>query len=95
MKKCRTKYSVEFKTFAVLLSKQFGILPASRELHISSNNLQYWRKLYKSGILTGEQINVTCSRAREIVRLRKEIKDICLERDIIKKAPGIFTKKDG
>lgn len=95
MKKCRTKYSLEFKTFAVLLSKQFGIIPASQELDVSSSNLYHWRKIYKNGKLMSEQINVNDSMAKKIVKLRKEIKDVCLERDIIKKALGIFTKKDG
>jgi len=95
MKKCRTKYSLEFKTFAVLLSKKSGILPASQDLDVSSSNLYHWRKIYKNGKLTSEQINVNDSMGKEIARLRKEIKDICLERDIVKKAPGIFTKKDG
>lgn len=95
MKKIRKNYSLEFKIQAVSLSEQRGnVSLVAQELGICKEILVNWRKLHKEGKLTKEkQISYDPIR-EEILRLRKELEETKLERDILKKAVGIFSKRD-
>jgi hypothetical protein len=71
---------------------QRGNLPAvSRELTVSKGRLLLWKRNYESGILSTDGRSYE---QEEIIRLRKELKDAQLERDILKKAVSIFSKSD-
>jgi transposase len=92
MRKTRTHYSEEFKTKAVALVIQRGnLLAVSRELNVSKGTLLLWKRNYESGILNSGGRSYE---QEEITRLRKELKDVQLERDILKKAVSIFSKSD-
>ena len=98
MKKERTHYSLEFKIKAVELSNQRGNLQEiADELSISRESLRNWRKLSKTGKL-GENVSsspkVKSKEEDENIKLRKELQEVKLERDILKKAVGIFSKND-
>jgi len=95
MKTQKRSYSLEFKLKAVELSNQRGSLAAvAQELNISSDNLKRWKKEYNEGKFTDKPTQVKSPEEQEIIRLRKELADIKLERDILKKAVGIFSKND-
>jgi transposase len=95
MKK-RGRYSKEFKTEAVRLLNS-GDKPASElamELGVKRTLLYRWRDQLKakgesafsgSGRPKNDQLN-------EVTKLKKELKEVSLERDILKKAAAYFAK---
>jgi transposase len=94
MRTQKRSYSIEFKIKAVELSNQRGSLSdVAQELNISSDNLKRWKKEYKDGKFTGT-IKIKSLEEQELIRLQKELADVKLERDILKKALGIFSKSD-
>jgi transposase len=93
MKKIRKNYSLEFKIQAVSLSEQRGnVSSVAEELGICKESLV---KLHREGKLTKEKQISSDPIREELLRLRKELEDTKLERDILKKTVGIFSKRDG
>jgi len=96
MKKVRKNYSLEFKIGAVPLSEQRdNISSVAQELGICKESLVNWRKLHREGKLIKEKQIPSDPIKEELLRLRKELEETKLERDILKKAVGIFSKRDG
>ena len=87
----RKSYNEEFKREAVRLATERGNLRAvARDLGISDNTLQNWKK----------QIQQTPENAfpgngnphdKETAQLQRELKRLKEENEILKKAVGIFT----
>ena len=98
MKQVRTRYSKEFKIKAVELANQNGNITAtSEQLKISHETLRLWIKSFKAGKLTLTSGVIEKEKSKEEMenaRLRKELYEVKLERDILKKAVGIFSKSD-
>jgi transposase len=87
-------YDKEFKLRAVKLYLSSGrsVSQLSRELGISQSTLSEWIKEYKlSGTegFPGKGHVRSCD--EELVKLRKELAIVREERDILKKAVGIFS----
>ena len=96
MKRVRSHYSKAFKIKAVELSNERGsIKGVAEELNINWETLKRWKKEHGSGQLklTGNEKTVTPEQ-EEISRLKKVVYDLTLEREILKKAVGIFSKND-
>jgi transposase len=87
------RYSNEFKQEAVRLleSSGMGVQQLCEELGVSDNSLYKWQKLY--GKKDSSEDRYTPEDHDELMRLRKELKRVTEERDILKKAVGIFTKE--
>jgi len=95
MERQRRIYSLEFKLKAVELSNQRGsLISVANELNVSSDNIRRWKKEFNQGKLTGKTIPVKSKEEEELIQLRKELADVKMERDILKKAVGIFSKND-
>ena len=95
MERQRRIYSLEFKLKAVELSNERGsLVSVANELNVSTDNIKRWRKEFNKGKLTNKSVSIKSPEEQELIRLRKEIADIKLERDILKKAVGIFSKSD-
>ena len=97
MRKERTFYSKEFKIKAVELSNQRGnVTGVVRELNIRPESLTRWKEAYKTGKYAQEDsvVKTKSNEETELARLKKELYEIKLERDILKKAVGIFSKND-
>ena len=98
----RTKYSAEFKLKAIELSKNSdNIKDVAVSLGISAALLYRWRKEYFSREGKGEvfpgmgkSTGILNPEWEELKRLRRENKHLKEERDILKKAVSIFSKKD-
>ena len=98
----RRKHSKEFKLKAVELSKQFdNIKELAISLGITGALLYRWRKEYfaregKGEVFpgVGKSTGIVNPELEELKRLGKENKDLREERDILKKAVSIFSKKD-
>ncbi len=99
MKQVRSRYSKEFKIKAVELSTERGnIQSVADELNVYVETLRLWRKAYKEGkLVLSEEDKVGKQKSKEeleLAKLRKELYEVKLERDILKKAVGIFSKSD-
>jgi transposase len=89
--KRRREYSLEFKREAVRLLREGDLSQAqvARDLGISATLLGRWRKLFGSEEVGGEGR----PDAEELRRLRREVKRLREERDILKKAAAYFAKE--
>jgi len=90
MKKKRTRYTLEFKTQAISLIREAN-RPAStvaRELGINVNTIYNWLIP-----VTGQEPKKNERDFAEIKRLKKELSQAKLERDILKKAAAYFAKE--
>jgi len=95
MERQRRIYSLEFKLKAVELSNERGsLVSVANELNVSTDNIKRWKKEFNKGKLTNKSVTIKSPEEQELIRLRKELADIKLERDILKKAVGIFSKSD-
>src|SRR5450755_2885883 len=95
MAKVQKTYTVEFKREAVRLAQTGGksITQVARDLGISDTSIHQWRKELNehsaeafpgSGHQTGQE--------EELRRLKRENEVLKQERDILKKAVGIFSR---
>ena len=83
------KQSMEEDTRVTDLADQYGIHP---------NTIYKWRESYYQEHGLAKQAQPTkllSEEQREIVRLKKQLREAELERDILKKAISIFSKSDG
>ena len=94
----RRQYSEEFKKDAVghSITSEKSVEEVAGDLGIAHSNLRRWRTQYgKNGELAfprnGKQRPTP--QEEEIRRLKKELDEVKQERDILKKALAIFTKK--
>lgn len=85
------KYSEEFKKEAVRLALESGMSQArvARDLGVNINSLSGWIK--KAKVTRGGEVRETLE--AESRRLRRELAIVTEERDILKKAVGIFSKE--
>lgn len=95
MERQRRIYSLEFKLKAVELGNQRdSLVSIANELNVSSDNIKRWKKEFNQEKLTDKTIPVKSKEEEELLQLRKELADVKMERDILKKAVGIFSKND-
>ena len=88
----RKRYANEFKLEAVKLAEQgeTPVAQVARDLGVSQSVLRRWMKWY------GERANggrLTPEEHEELIRLRREVKRVTIERDILKEAVGIFSQE--
>ena len=92
----RRQYDAEFKREAVRLSLQPGRTTASvaRDLGISEKNLWRWRKkLAESGDVAFPGTGHVSKEDEELRQLRRDLVDVTEERDILKKALAVFSRR--
>lgn len=98
MSKRRT-YSKQFKLEVIKQSYQRdNIRELADELGINPGLIYAWRSTYKKKpqqSFPGKGVAQQTSEEKELAELKKELADVRMERDILKKAMGIFTGKNG
>lgn len=98
MKETRKNYSKEFKQKAVELSNVRGnVQEIARELGVKAELIYRWRKELGSNpsiAFGGNGKKQLTEEQREIAKLKRELNDARLERDILKKAVSIFSVSD-
>jgi transposase len=95
----RRKFDKEFKLMAVELSKtRENINELAKELGIRPELIYRWRTELldkKEGSFPGKGKPKQTPEEAEIARLKKQLRDAEIERDILKKAISIFSRGDG
>lgn len=99
MSKPRKTYTKEEKLEIVKLSLDEGqaIKDLAERFEVSDNTIYNWRKIYlknKEASFPGKGNKTMTDSEREISKLKKALREAELERDILKKAVGIFSKND-
>ena len=93
-KTARAQYTFEFKQEAVRLAESGqSIAAAARQLSVAEQTLFNWMKAQREGRLKGAANSRTVSAEQmEISRLRAELAQVKMERDILGKATAYFAK---
>lgn len=89
----RRIYSDEFKSESVKLAQRAGVpmSQSAKELGINAELLRRWVKEF--GVHPDGGRGMSPEEHSENVRLRRELRRVTEERDILKKAMGIFTRE--
>ena len=91
------KYTKEFRLEAVKLvtEGELSILEASKRLSLAPSTLSNWIKKNKSGQLeeVGKNHRQLSDKEMELVRLKRELAEVKMERDILKKTAAYFAKE--
>ena len=100
MSKIRKRYTKPEKLEIIKqsLEEDVQVTELAERYGLSSNTIYNWRsKYYKDqGIEpSGQGVKQMTDSEREIARLKKQLREAELERDILKKAINIFSKTDG
>ena len=99
MAKQRRIFDREFKLKTVELSyTKDNIRELAHELDIRPELIYRWRSEFatlEGASFPGNGNKKITEEESEIARLKKELADVQMERDILKKAIGIFSKSDG
>ncbi len=87
----KKRFDRDFKISAVKMVTQEGHTAAevARSLGIHANQLYNWKKKYSND---GDKAFPGKGHLTEISALRKQLREVQMERDILKKAVGIFSK---
>lgn len=92
----RRSFTEEFKAGAVRLVLDEGksISQVGRDLDVAQSVIGNWVKQARADRSNGKTGLTTEERA-ELARLRREVKDLRQQRDILKKAAAFFAKESG
>jgi transposase len=93
----RRRFSKEFKLEAVKLVKEggVGIGQAAQDLGIYETSLRRWIKQHEIDEGQGSAGALTTEERSELARLRREVRQLKMEREILKKATAFFAKENG
>lgn len=91
------RYTREFRQEAVkmLIEEKLSLPEAARRLSLAPSTLAYWVKAYKAGKLgdIGKGQKPLTELEMELARTKKELAEVKMERDILKKAAAYFAKE--
>lgn len=95
-RRARRRFSEEFKTGAVRLVLDEGktIGAVARELDLTASALSLWVRRAQADRTKGKT-GLTSEERAELAGLRKENRELRMERDILKKAAAFFAKNQG
>ncbi len=84
-KQTRRKYDAEFKASAVqMLHSGRSVMEVSEALGINANLLRKWKSAEEPVLVATDQA--------EVERLRRQVRQLETERDMLKKALSIFSR---
>ena len=95
MGKKRRPFSKDFKLEAVKLVKEGGLGAgrAAKDLGICETSLRRWIKQYEVDHGEGPTGALTTAEKEELRRLRREVRTLRMEREVLKKATAFFAKE--
>ena len=88
----RRNYTEEFKRDAVALVTEQGykVSEAARSLDVGDNLIRRWKREFEDDA-SGTQLGA--DEREELKRLRKEVRMLRMEKEILKKASAYFAKE--
>ena len=93
----RRSYTREFKaeTVRLVVEGGRGIAEVARDLDLTESALRQWVRQAEVDAGRGKLGELTTAEREELARLRREVKTLRLEREILKKAAAFFAKENG
>ena len=93
----RRAFTREFKAETVRLVAERGrsIPEVARDLDLTESALRAWVRQAEVDAGRGKPGALTTEEREELGRLRREVKTLRLEREILKKAAAFFAKENG
>jgi transposase len=93
-KRARRSFTEEFKAGAVRLVLEEGksVGAAARDLDLTESSLRNWVEQARADRGTGKPGALTSDERAELGRLRKDVRELRMERDVLKKATAFFAK---
>jgi transposase len=94
-KRKRRAFTEEFKTQAVRVVRESGksIGVVARELDLTESALRAWLRQAAIDAGRGPAGALTTEEREELGRLRRDVRTLRMERDILKKATAFFAKE--
>lgn len=92
----RKSYTLEFKQEAVRLvqEEQMSYAQVGKDLGVDRSSIRTWCRAAQEGLLGGPRSATRPMTAEEeLAKLRKEVRVLREERDILKKAAAFFAKE--
>jgi transposase len=93
----RRSFTPEFKAEAVKVVQQSGksVPVVAHELDLTETALRHWVKEAEAKGSPGRAGTLTLDERAELMQLRREVRTLRMERDILKKATAFFAKEQG
>ena len=95
-KRARRKFTAEYKAEVVRLVRDSGksLGQVSRELGLTESAVRHWVSQSAIDAGGGGTGALTTAERAELVALRREIRTLRMEREILKKAAAFFAKEN-
>ena len=95
-RRARRVFTEEFRAGAVRLVLDEGktVGSVARDLDLTPSALSTWVQRARANRTKGKSGGLTSAEREELSRLRKENRELRLERDILKKAAAFFAKEN-
>ena len=95
-KRKRRSFTAEFKAETVRLVEGGKSIPeVARELDLTESALRSWVRQAEVDAGRGKPGALTTAEREELSQLRREVKNLRIEREILKKAAAFFAKENG
>ena len=94
-RKARRQYSDEFREGAVRLvvEEGKGVVEAANALGLANSVMSRWVEQARADGRKSTRGTLTTAEKEELSRLRKEVRELRIERTILKKAAAFFAKE--
>ncbi len=96
-RRARRNFTDEFKAGAVRLVLEEGktVAEVARDLDLTETAFRKWVERARSDQRKGKPGALTTAEREELTGLRKRVRVLQMERDILKKAAAFFAKENG
>ena len=93
----RSRYSAEFRAEAakLVLDEGRSATVVAEELGVATSTLCAWVQQARVDGGKGHKGALTTAEKQELSQLRREVKQLRMEREILKKAAAFFAKENG
>ena len=94
-RRARRKFTPEFKAETVKLVRESGktVGEVARELDLTETALRHWVQQANIDQGKGPEGALTTAEKEELTRLRREVRTLRMERDLLKKWAAFFAKE--